>query len=215
MPPSVDEWLPTPPSTHIEDKAQVNLTDEDSRIMPVRSAGFEQCYNAQLGVDTDSRLIVTTGLTQSTVDKQQVDPALAKLEALPEELGQPQSLIADNGFMSAANVLACAQHASPITPLIALGRDMHHVSLKQRFAPDPIGPPPADPLAAMAYRLQTRAGKALYALRKSTVEPVIGIIKSVMGFDHFLLRGLANVTGEWDLACLAYNIKRMHRMQWA
>jgi hypothetical protein len=65
----------------------------------------------------------------------------------------------------------------------------------------------------MAHRLQTRTGKALYALRKSTVEPVIGIIKSVMGFDHFSLRGLVNVTGEWNLACLAYNIKRMHRLQ--
>ena len=204
---------PTPPSAHLEDQAQVNLTDEDSRIMPVRGAGFEQCYNAQLGVDTESRLIITTGLTQSTVDKQQVAPALAQLEALPEALGQAQSLIADNGFMSAANVTACAEHAKSITPLFALGRDSHHMSLEQRFAPDLIGPPPEDALAAMAYRLKTHAGKALYALRKSTVEPVIGIIKSVMGFDHFLLRGLANVTGEWNLACLAYNIKRMHRLQ--
>lgn len=65
----------------------------------------------------------------------------------------------------------------------------------------------------MAHRLKTRAGKTLYALRKSTVEPVIGIIKSVMGFDYFLLRGDANAAGEWNLACVAYNIKRMHRLQ--
>lgn len=203
---------PSPPSGGIEDKAQVNLTDEESRIMPVAGAGFEQCYNAQLGVDTESRLIVITDVTQSSVDKQQVVPALTQLSAVAAALDQtPQSLIADNGFMSAANVTACTQHV--IEPLFSLGRDKHHVSLDARFAPDPDTPAPEDALAAMAHRLKTRAGRALYGLRKSTVEPVIGIIKSVMGFDHFLLRGLANVTGEWKLACLAYNIKRMHRLQ--
>jgi transposase len=203
---------PSPPSSSIEDKAQVNLTDEDSRIMPVAGAGFEQCYNAQLGVDTESRLIVITGVTRSSVDKQQVVPALMQLAPVAEALDQaPQLLIADNGFMSAANVTACVQHA--IEPLFAMGRDKHHLGLEQRFAPEPSTPAPNEALAAMAHRLKTRAGKALYALRKSTVEPVIGIIKSVMGFDHFLLRGLANVTGEWNLACLAYNVKRMHRLQ--
>ncbi len=203
---------PSPPSPLIEDQAQVNLTDEDSRIMPVAGAGFEQCYNAQLGVDTESRLIVITGLTQSPVDKQQIAPALTQLSSLAEALDeQPQSLIADNGFMSAANVSACTQHS--IAPLFAMGRQKHHPSLEQRFAPDPSTPASEEALAAMAHRLKTHAGKARYALRKSTVEPVIGIIKSVMGFDHFLLRGLANVSGEWNLACLAYNIKRMHRLQ--
>lgn len=203
---------PSPPSGAIEDKAQVNLTDEDSRIMPLAGAGFEQCYNAQLGVDTASRLIVITGLTQSSVDKQQVVPALTHIVAVAEALEQaPQSLITDNGFMSAANVTACMQHA--IAPLFAMGREKHHVSLDERFAPEPSTLAPEEALAAMAHRLNTRTGKALYALRKSTVEPVIGIIKSVMGFDHFSLRGLVNVTGEWNLACLAYNIKRMHRLQ--
>lgn len=203
---------PSPPSPLIEDKAQVNLTDEDSRIMPVAGGGFEQCYNAQLGVDTESRLIVITGLTQSSVDKQQIAPALTQLCALAKELDeQPQSLIADNGFMSAANVVACTRHA--IEPLFAMGREKHHLSLDERFAPEPSTPAPAEALAAMAHRLKTRAGRALYALRKSTVEPVIGIIKSVMGFDHFLLRGDVNAAGEWNLACLAYNMKRMHRLQ--
>lgn len=203
---------PSPPSPLIEDKAQVNLTDEDSRIMPVAGGGFEQCYNAQLGVDTESRLIVITGLTQSSVDKQQIAPALTQLSSLTEALDeQPQSLIADNGFMSAANVMACMQHS--IEPLFSMGREKHHLSLEQRFAPEPSTPAPEEALAAMAHRLKTRAGRALYALRKSTVEPVIGIIKSVMGFDHFLLRGDANAAGEWNLACVAYNIKRMHRLQ--
>ena len=208
---------PTPPSAKIEDKEQVNLTDEESRIMPTRGGAFEQCYNAQLGVDTDSRLIVTTGLTQSTVDKQQVIPALGKINALPEVLGQAQTLIADTGYMSAANVSACAAPEASgtraITPLFAIAREHHHLPLAERFALDPEGPIPEEPSAAMAHRLKTRVGKALYAVRKSTVEPVIGIVKSVMGFRQFSLRGLNNVTGEWNLVCLAYNIKRMHRMQ--
>ena len=165
----------------------------------------------------DSRLIVAPGLTQEVNDKQQLIPALEKLRALPPELGTVQALMADNGFMSEANVRACAgpeaEDATPIAPLIALGRELHHADLMERFAPEPHGPAPQDPLAVMARRLKTRERRALYALRKSTVEPVIGIIKSVMKFRQFLLRGVNHVSGEWDLVCLAYNVKRMHRIQ--
>lgn len=209
---------PAPPSPEVDPKAQVNLTDADSRIMRVHGNGFEQCYNAQLTVDMDSRLIVVPGLTQAVNDKQQLIPALERLRALPRELGTVQALVADNGFMSEANVRACAvpeaEDATPIAPLIAMGRESHHVDLMQRFAPEPLGPAPQDPLQAMAHRLKTREGRVLYALRKSTVEPVIGIIKSVMKFRQFLLRGVNHVSGEWDLVCLAYNVKRMHRMQY-
>ena len=208
---------PTPPSPEVDPKAQVNLTDADSRIMKVSGQGFEQCYNAQLAVDMDSRLIVACGLTQEVNDKQQVVPTLETLRALPPELGTVQALVTDNGFMSEANVRACvvpqAGDGAPIVPLIALGREPHHGDLMQRFAPELFGPPPPDPVRAMAHRLKTAEGRALYALRKSTVEPVIGIIKSVMNFRQFLLRGVNLVSGEWDLVCLAYNVKRMHRMQ--
>lgn len=208
---------PVPPSPEVDPKAQVNLTDADSRIMKVQGQGFEQCYNAQLAVDMDSRLIVAPGLTQEVNDKQQVVPTLEKLRALPPELGTVQALVTDNGFMSQANVRACAApqagEGEPIAPLIALGREPHHADLMQRFAPELFGPPPPDPVQAMAHRLKTPEGRALYALRKSTVEPVIGIIKSVMKFRQFLLRGVNLVSGEWDLVCLAYNVKRMHRMQ--
>ena len=210
---------PTPPAPGVDPKAQVNLTDEDSRIMRVQGQGFEQCYNAQLAVDMDSRLIVVPGLTQAVNDKQQLIPALQKLRALPPELGMVQALVADNGFLSEANVQACAapeaQDAIPIVPFIALGREPHHADLMQRFGPEPLGPVPQDPMQAMAHRLSTREGRALYGLRKSTVEPVIGIIKSVMKFRQFLLRGVNHVSGEWDLVCLAYNVKRMHRIQCA
>jgi hypothetical protein len=165
----------------------------------------------------ESRLIVAPGLTQEVNDKQQVVPMLEKLRALPPELGTVQALVTDNGFMSEANVRVCAApkagDGAPIVPLIALGREPHHADLMQRFAPELFGPPPPDPVKAMAHRLKTAAGRALYALRKSTVEPVIGIIKSVMKFRQFLLRGVKHVSGEWDLVCLAYNVKRMHRMQ--
>ena len=208
---------PAPPSPEVAPKAQVNLTDADSRIMRVQGQGFEQCYNAQLAVDMESRLIVAPGLTQEVNDKQQLIPALEQLRALPPELGTVQALVADSGFLSAANVRACAtpeaEDRAPIVPLIAMGRERHHADLMQRFGPELLGPPPPDPLRAMAHRLSTREGRALYALRKSTVEPVIGIIKSVMKFRQFLLRGIDHVTGEWDLVCLAYNVKRMHRMQ--
>ena len=209
---------PAPPAPGVDPKAQVNLTDADSRIMKVQGQGFEQCYNAQLAVDMESRLILAPGLTQAVNDKQQLIPALESLRALPPELGTVQALVADNGFLSEANVRACAapeaRDAAPIVPMIALGRERHHADLLQRSSPEPHGPAPQDPLAAMAHRLNTRAGRALYALRKSTVEPVIGIIKSVMKFRQFLRRGVNNVSGEWDLVCLAYNVKRMHRMQW-
>ena len=142
---------PEPASGKVDDKEQINLTDEESRIMPVSGGGFEQCYNAQAAV------------------------AAAKIE-----------------------------------PLIALGRERHPVGGRKRFAPAPKAPPDsATPMQKMAHRLKTPSGKALYALRKPTAEPVFGIIKSVMGFNQFSLRGFDNVKGEWNLVTMSWNIKRM------
>jgi transposase len=188
-------------------KDQVNLTDEQSRIMPVAGGGFEQAYNAQAAVATGSLLVVANDVVQAPNDKEQVQPMLAQLQQRKEELGQPAVLIADNGYFSEANVTACQQ--AKIEPLIALGRERHHASWKDRFAQ---APPPVDqptPLQAMAQRLATPEGKKLYALRKQTPEPVFGIIKSVMGFRQFSLRGLEQVRGEWNLVTLAWNVKRM------
>ncbi len=104
--------------------------------------------------------------------------------------------------------------AARIEPLIALGRVRHHVGWRQRFARAPAAPPAnATAVERMAYRLQTPAGRKLYALRKQTPEPVFGIIKSVMGFRQFLLRGLGNVQGEWNLVTMSWNIKRMFALQ--
>jgi hypothetical protein len=150
-----------PPSPEVDAKAQVNLTDADSRIMKVQGQGFEPCYNAQLAVDMESPLIVAPGLTQEVNDKQQIVPALEQLRALPPELGTVLALVADNGFMSEANVRACAADVAPIVPLIAMGRERHHLDPLQRLAAEPLGPPPQEPLAAMAHRLNTREGRAL------------------------------------------------------
>jgi transposase len=186
---------------------QINLTDEESRIMPVAGGGFEQCYNAQAVVAADSLLVVATDVVQAANDKQQLEPMVEKLKALSEELGQVETLLADNGYFSAANVTTC--EAANIVPLIATGREVHHPSLAERFAAVPTAPQDPTPVQSMAHRLKTAEGKKLYALRKQIPEPVFGIIKSVLGFRQFLLRGSDCVRGEWSLVTMAWNIKRM------
>lgn len=199
--------LPTPPEPGAKDSDQINLTDEESRIMKVSGGGFDQCYNAQAGVDAHTMLVVATGLTQAPNDKQQVTPMIKTLQNQAERLGTVTTLIADTGFCSESNVVACEE--ARVVPLIALARQDHHPHWRERFTePAPLKAD-ATPMQAMTHRLKTQAGKAAYALRKQTVEPVFGIIKSVMGFRQFSLRGLRKVTGEWNLVCLAWNVKRM------
>ena len=185
---------------------RVNLTGAESRIMPVPGGGFEQCYNAQARVAAGCLLVVATDVVRAANDKQQVEPTLGKLAALPAELGEVETLLADAGYFSEANVQACV--TADIDPLIATGRQPHHPPLTERFTPDPPPDKPA-PLEAMAHRLRTQEGKKLYALRKHTPEPVFGIIKSVLGFRQFLLRGLDKVRGEWNLVTMSYNLKRL------
>ena len=198
---------PKPPTPGPRAKDQVNLTDAESRIMPTSSGGFEQGYNAQAGVDIDTHLIVEEHVTQHTNDKQEVAPALENLAALPEELGEVEALLADTGYHSEANVQRCDN--AEIEPLIPAKREGHNPPLAERFADDPAPPSDPSPVQAMAHRLRTQAGKALYAKRKSTVETVFGIIKHVMGFRQFLLRGLRAVQGEWALVCIGWNLRRL------
>jgi transposase len=198
---------PKPPVEGPLGTDQVNLTDEESRIMPVADGGFEQCYNAQAVVAADSLLVIAADVVQAPNDKQQIEPMLGKIAELPAELGKVGELLADNGYFSEANVNACA--AAGIEPVIAMGRETHHPSLAERFVGDPAAPKDPTPVEAMRHRLQTREGKKRYALRKQTPEPVFGIIKSVLGFRQFLLRGLEKVRGEWKLVTMAWNMKRM------
>ena len=204
---------PQPPTPGPAAKDQINLTDEESRIMPVAGGGFEQAYNAQATVATDSMLVVVNDVVQAANDKQQIAPTVESLGRLPEALGQPETLLADNGYFSEANVTTCAK--AGMTPLIAPGRDRHHQSWKERFADPPTAPEEPTPLQAMIHQLASPEGKKAYALRKQTPEPVFGIIKSVMGFRQFSLRGLENVKGEWNLVTLSWNIKRMFALEYA
>ena len=198
---------PTAPTPGPRPDDQINLTDEESRIMRIAGGGFEQSYNAQAAVDTESMLVVVPFVTQAGNDKEQIQPTVERLQALPEEVGCPEKMLADTGYFSLQNVMTC--HAAGIEPMLAVGREGHHPHWSERFEePLPLADN-ATPLEAMKHRLKTQKGKALYALRKQTVEPVFGSIKSVMGFRQFLLRGLENVQNEWTLVCLAWNLKRM------
>jgi hypothetical protein len=198
---------PQPPTEGPLPSDQINLTDEDSRIMPVAGGGFDQGYNAQAAVAVGSLLVVATDVVQAPNDKNQVEPMLGKIGALPEAWGEAKTLLADTGYFSAGNVEACEK--AGIEPAIAMGRQPHHPPLAERFEPAPAAPDIPTPVEAMAHRLRTPRGRALYALRKQTPEPVFGIIKSVLGFRQFSLRGLEKVRCEWSLVTMAWNMKRM------
>jgi len=201
---------PQPPTAGPTEKDQVNLNDSESRIMPTSGGGFEQAYNAQAGVDTETLLIVTTHVSQAPNDKQELESALINLKHLPQTLGTVTDLLADNGYFSENNVVLCEENK--VSPYIAVKRESHHTPLMERFQEPTSLPDDANAVDTMKHRLKTKSGKAVYAKRKSTIEPVFGIIKSVMGFRQFLLRGLDAVKGEWDLVCIAFNLKRLYAL---
>jgi len=202
---------PKPPTPGPRKKDQVNLTDEESRIMPVSGGGFELAFNAQGGVDVETHIIVEQHVTQNPNDKQEIKLALEKIATLPDSLGEVETILADTGYFSETNVEQCQE--AGIEPLIPEKRQPHNPPLKERFQKDPEPEPDATPLQAMRHRLNTKEGKALYAKRKSTVETVFGIIKQVQGFRQFLLRGLDSVQSEWALVCIGWNLKRMHALK--
>jgi transposase len=198
---------PQPPTPGPQDKDQYNFTDPDSRIMKNSTDdGFDQQYNAQAAVEQTSLLIVAHSLSNHPNDQAE---ALPTLDALAPQVGKPAAVAMDNGFFSEKTIAAL--EARQIEPYIATGRESHHRSWRSRAAELP-APPPADatPKVKMAYKLQTEVGQAIYRLRKCTVEPVLGIVKEILGFRQFSLRGLLAVAGEWCLVCLAFNLKRLH-----
>ena len=199
---------PEPPLSEPKPGDQVNLTDEESRIMPTSGGGFEQSYNAQAAVDTATMLVITAHVTQAPNDKREIAPVLDKVQALPQALGIISSLLADTGYFSRANVQACLGHE--IEPMLSMKRESHHAPVLERFAADASAPETDDPVLKMAHLLGTKTGRALYGLRKQTVEPVFGIIKRVMGWRQMSMRGLDQARGEWSLVTMAWNIKRLH-----
>jgi transposase len=200
---------PKPPESGPRDKDQYNFTDPDSRIMKnSTNGGFDQHYNVQVAVDQDSIFIVGNTLSNHPVDTYEAIPTI---DAIPPEIGQPKAAALDRSYFAPRNIQEL--EARTIDAFIATGREPHHKSWRERFAQTPEPPPDdASPIVKMAYKLQTEIGKAIYSLRKCTVEPVIGIIKEVLGFRQFSLRGLRAAAGEWCLVCLAWNLKRLHRL---
>ena len=192
------------------DQDQYNFTDPESRIMK-GADGFVQAYNAQAAVEADFQLIVGQGVTQAANDKQQVVPMV---EVIEEQSGQrPEELLADNGYCSEKNLAHLESAAKPeqrIDAFIAADRQKHG----EQQAGSPRGPLPkgATLVDRMRRKLQTKAGKQVYAARKGIVEPVFGQIKQARGIRQFLLRGLEKVQGEWALVCLTHNILKLHRM---
>lgn len=207
---------PQPPQEGPGEKEQYNFTDPESRVMKEGGSGaFAQAYNAQLAVDTENLLIVGQRLTDHPNDKQELIPTL---DAIPEAVGQPEVGLADAGYYSEANVRECLERG--LDPYIATGRGTHYKSLEERLAElrgrePPELPEGATPKERMAHKLRTRRGRALYRLRKMTVEPVFGIIKEALGFRRFSLRGMEQVAGEWTLVCIGYNLKRLFSLQGA
>jgi len=203
---------PAPPEAGPQPKEQVNLTDADSRIMPTAD-GFEQAYNAQAAVDTATMLIVAQHVSQHPNDKQEVAPALENLDAVAAVVGKATALIADNGYFSTDNVDAC--HAHEVEPYLAAGRAAHYPPLADRLSAPALVAQDASAVDRMKHRLRTPEGREVYATRKCTVEPTFGIIKSVLGFRQFLLRGLQAVRHEWALVCIGWNLKRLHTLRLA
>ena len=201
--------VPQEPSKEPKPTDQINLTDDESRIMKTSGGGFEQCYNAQASVEHDSRLIVHQHVTQNTNDKQEITQTLKWFKDYPEL--KPPSLLADAGYFSEYNVHQCEN--SKITPYISFGKDKHNQPLEERFKEEKPLPEYPTSVEKMKHRLQTKEGKQVYSQRKSTVEPVFGVIKHVIGFRQFMLRGFEKAKGEWNLICIAYNLKRLHTMR--
>ena len=187
---------PKEPEAGPREKDQVNLTDEESRIIPGANGDFIQGYNAQAVVEQDSHLVVGKHVSQAANDKQEVEPALNELDKVAEELGKPEALVADAGYHSKENVERCVEQG--IEPYIAGSREGHNQALEERMKAAPECPAEADAVTAMKHRLQTAEGKAIYGKRKATVETVFGVIKEVLGFRRFHLRGLRGAAGRME-----------------
>jgi len=208
---------PMPPSATADPKAQYNFTDPESGIMKAGSGQhFEQCYNAQAAVDA-ALLIVGERVSVAPNDKKELPPTVAAI--CPVVAQQVEAVLTDSGFYSEAAVKAVEQNPdgtpTGVTVYAAVDKSDHHKTVADLLPqPEPPAPgPEATPKELMAHRLKTTLGKRLYKLRKQTVEPVFGIIKEVMGFRRFSLRGLAKVSLEWTLVCVSYNLKRLFTLK--
>ena len=194
---------PTPSDTD-----QYNFTDPESRIMKT-SKGFDQCYNGQAAVN-DDMIIVGAYSNAHVNDKQELIPTI---NTIPDELGEISSAVADTGYFSEKNINDCQSEG--IEPIISTAREKHNTYLDSILSKDNEINKGDTPIAKMNETLQSKKGKEIYKRRKQTVEPVFGIIKEVLGFRRFLLRGEFETDCEWSLVCLGYNLKRFFKLSMA
>jgi len=200
---------PKAPTEAPNDKDQYNFTDPQSRIMKT-SKGFDQCYNGQAAVNGDM-VIVGAYSNSHANDKQEFIPAI---ESIPEGLlGEISTAVADTGYFSEKNIDDCQQ--MKIEPIISTSREKHNSFLNNYLTQEPEPMQSITAVEKMAQKLKSQEGKEIYKKRKQTVEPVFGIIKEVLGFRRFSLRGEAQTDAEWSLVCSAYNLKRFFKMQMA
>lgn len=204
---------PKPPKDTPGGKEQVNLTDSDSRLMRKnKRSEYEQAYNAQAAVDADgTQLVLSSHVTNCANDVNELLPSVERVSAT---MGQPKAVLADSGYTNKEALQNLEE--SDIEAYVAVNGTDSQPQRKYEFRPgqrasEKVVSSPL--LLEMREKLKTEAGRRLYAKRKQTVEPVFGIIKHVLGFRQFLLRGLSKVNAEWELICLAYNVKRLYRLK--
>jgi len=196
---------PCEPKKTPEKKDQYNFTDPQSRIMKT-SKGFDQCYNGQAAVN-DDMIILGAYSNAKANDKQEFIPTL---NTIPKELGRITNAVADTGYYSENNVLLSEKQG--FMPIISTSREVHNSYLKDILENKPPGETPCSTLERMKHKLKSKEGKEIYKKRKQTVEPVFGIIKEVLGFRRFSLRGEYKTDNEWSLVCAAYNLKRFYKL---
>lgn len=204
-----------PPNPQPGPREQDNLVDADSRLMrKSKRSSYEQCYNAQAVVDAEgSQLVVAARVSQCASDRNEL---ATDVQAVPQSAGSVVKVVADSGYACEAQVQRLEKQNLDV--YVSTGAECRHLRRKHDFRPahrrsESSKEPKAEWLVKMKAKLESEAGRTVYALRKKTVEPVFGVIKHAMGFRQFLLRGLANVEGEWNLVVLAYNFKRLWALQ--
>ena len=202
---------PQPTETPPDDN-QYNFTDPESRIMKAgNSKHFEQCYNAQASVDIEGSMLITGAyVTDNCNDKLELQKSVQNVD---ENVRAVSEVCSDTGYFSEKAVLAVEADNGPVV-YCAVEKQSHHRTVDDLLK-KPIPTPPPDNASIkekMLYRLKTEYGKARYKLRKETVEPVFGIIKSVLGFRQFSMRGLRKASLEWDIVTTSYNLKRLHKL---
>ena len=169
--------------------------------MKTSQEGFQQSYNAQVTVEGANQLIVATEVTANGSDQGQMVAQLDQVQATYGE--SPQTVLADSGY----------RNERDLAELEARGIDRHVALGREEKKALETGDPGASAMGRMAERLGTTAARAVYATRKWILEAPHGWIKEVLGFRRFSVRGLCPVQGEWDLVCLALNVKRLQTLR--